>query len=523
MTTDRHTSKPLEFAPLKSGSLKTNMIAGYAAQVYTALAGIVMLPFYLRFMGDEAYGLVAIFVMLQGWLLLLDMGLSPTMAREMAQFRAGAIPRHEVRRLLHSLEAIFASVATIVAVAMIVGARWLATHWLRLEHLPVAMVETSLMLMAPALALRLCSGLYRGAVSGLERIVWLSGFNVAIATARYALVIPWFVFFGTSPIGFFAFQLAVAVVEVVTLRLHCHRMLRSIPGAPVDASAPARPLKAVLAFSVTIGIGAALWSVISQVDKLILSRLLSLADYGYFSLAIVAASGVGLATGPITFALSPRFAHLHAAGRGVELIALYRHATQLVVVVASATGTMLACFAGAVLWAWTGRADLAQRAATTLALYAAGNAVSAVMAMAFFLQFAVGDLRLHVRGMILMLLALLPALVWATLHYGMAGAGAVWLGANLLYLVAWTGVIHHRFAPGLHLRWLIGDVARIAVPTWVFGIAVRALPLPEARLPLVVALGGVGLATLLVAVASAPFPRTLVGQFARRIGDRRQA
>jgi O-antigen/teichoic acid export membrane protein len=497
-------------------SLKINMIAGYAAQIYTAVAGIVILPFYLHYMGDEAYGLVAIFVMLQGWLLLLDMGLSPTMAREMAQLRAGAVGVNDVRRLLHRLEAMFAGVAAIVAVTMIVGARWLATHWLRLDHLPIAIVETSLMLMAPALALRLCSGLYRGAVSGLERIVWLSGFNAAIATARYALVIPWFLFFGTSPIGFFAFQLAVAVVEVVTLRLHCHALLHSIPGAS-RPSLPPRPFKTVLAFSFSIGLGASLWSVISQVDKLVLSRLLSLADYGYFSLAVVAASGVGLAAGPITFALSPRFAHLHAAGQGTALIDLYRRATQLVAIVAASTATMLVCFAGAVLWAWTGRADLAQRTATTLALYAAGNAASAVATMVFFLQFAVGDLRLHVRGMIVMLVLLLPALVWATLQYGMVGAGAVWLGANLLYLVAWAGVVHRRFAPGLHLRWLFGDVARIAAPTLLFGIAARTLiPLPETRLSLVLWLAGVGAATLSVAVASAPFTRTLVVDWLRR-------
>lgn len=496
-------------------SLKANMIAGYAAQVYTALAGIVMLPFYLRFMGDEAYGLVAIFVMLQGWLLLLDMGLSPTMAREMAQFRAGAISRQDVRRLLHVLEAVFASVATVVAVAMILGARWLATHWLRLDHLPVAIVETSLMLMAPALALRLCSGLYRGAVSGLERIVWLSGFNAAIATVRYALVIPWFLVFGTSPIGFFAFQLAVAVIEVVTLRLYCHRMLHGIPGT-VTSTLPPRPFRAILAFSVSIGLGASLWSVVSQVDKLILSRLLSLADYGYFSLAVVAASGVGLAAGPITFALSPRFAHLHAAGQGAALVDLYRRATQLVAIVAGSTGTMLVCFAGPVLWAWTGRTDLAQRAATTLALYAAGNAASAVATMGFFLQFAVGDLRLHVRGMIVMLGLLLPALAWATVQYGMVGAGAAWLGSNLLYLVVWTGVIHRRFVPGLHLRWLFGDVAQIAAPTLLLGIAVRTfIHLPESRLPLVVWLAGVGAATLGVAIASASFTRTLVVDWLR--------
>ena len=33
-----------------------------------------------RFLGVEAYGLVGFFVMLQGWFLLLDMGLSPTMS-----------------------------------------------------------------------------------------------------------------------------------------------------------------------------------------------------------------------------------------------------------------------------------------------------------------------------------------------------------------------------------------------------------------------------------------------------------
>ncbi|MGU3392452.1 lipopolysaccharide biosynthesis protein [Sphingomonas sp. M1A8_2b] len=491
-------------------SLKSNMIASYGAQIYVALAGIVMLPLYLRFMGNEAYGLVAIFVMLQAWLLLLDMGLSPTLAREMAQFRAGVLGAQEVRRLLHLLEAVFAIVATLTALAMIVGAPWLAKHWLRIEHLSLGTVETSLMIMAPALSLRLCSGLYRGAVSGLERIIWLSGFNAVIATARYALVIPWLLLLGSNPVGFFAFQLVVAIVEVVALRLKCHALMRGTVSAHAAVSAPRR-LRTVLFFSFSVGIGASLWSIISQVDKLILSRLLTLADYGYFSLAVVAASGVALAAGPITFALSPRLAHLHAAGRVPELLDLYRRSTQLIAVIAASTATILACFASAVLWAWTGRADLAQRASSTLALYAAGNAASALSAMVFFLQFAMGDLRLHVRGLILMLVILLPALLWGTLHYGIAGAGGAWLGVNMLYLLVWTAIVHRRFAPGLHLAWLFGDVMRIAVPTAMFGIAARMLlPLPQGRLPLIACLAVLGAGALTIAVVSSPALRRLI-------------
>lgn len=485
------------------------MIASYAAQIYVALASIVTLPVYLHFMGSEAYGLVAVFVMLQGWLQLLDMGLSPTLARETARLRAGAVAGADVRRLLHRLEAVFAAIAIALALGVNLSASWLATHWLHLEQLPVATVATCLALMAPALALRLCSGLYRGAVSGLERIVWLSGFNIGIATMRYALVIPWLLFVSPGPIGFFAFQLAVAVVEIVVLRVQCTRLLRdgSHPHAP---NAPPRSLRTILWFSLSIGFVGSLWSLITQVDKLLLSKLLPLADFGYFSLAVVAASGVGLAAGPITQALSPRLVHLHAAGQQRELFALYRRATELIAVIVAATATILICFPEAVLWVWTGRDDLARRTAPTLALYAAGNGVNAVTSMTFFLQYALGDLRLQVRGLILMLLILLPSLLWATMRYGMAGAGGAWFGVNLAYLLIWTAVIHHRLAPGLHRAWLFGDVARILVPTLLFGLAMRSVwTLPATRMPLALALVAMGIATLAVALAAAPSARAL--------------
>lgn len=53
-------------------SLKSNIAANYASQLYTTLIGIVLVPLYLQYMGTEAYGLVGFFVMLQAWFNLLD-------------------------------------------------------------------------------------------------------------------------------------------------------------------------------------------------------------------------------------------------------------------------------------------------------------------------------------------------------------------------------------------------------------------------------------------------------------------
>jgi len=279
-----------------------------------------------------------------------------------------------------------------------------------------------------------------------------------------------------------------------------------------SAAAPqSRQLKTVIIFSLSVALGSTLWSTISQMDNLILSRLLSLADYGYFSLVVVAAGGVGLAAGPIAIPLAPRLVHLHAMGRDDELLALYRRSTQLIVVIATSAAAMLICFPTAVLWAWTGRIDVAQRSAPTLALYAAGNAISAVMTITFYLQFAMGNLRLHVQGLLLMLVILMPTLIWATIAHGMVGAGAAWFGANLLYLGVWVPVIHRRFAPGLHVRWICNDILRIAIPTLLCGVAGREwLHLPAARVPLIAWLGALGVVAMVVSIASAPAVQQMV-------------
>ena len=84
-------------------SFKRNVIASYVSQIYTAVIGIVMLPFYIKFMGSEAYGMIGFFTMLQAWFALLDLGLTPTIGRETARFNAGALDVTAFRRLYRSL------------------------------------------------------------------------------------------------------------------------------------------------------------------------------------------------------------------------------------------------------------------------------------------------------------------------------------------------------------------------------------------------------------------------------------
>lgn len=455
-------------------SVRHNILANYASQIYVTLIGIFMVPNYVHYMGAEAYGLVGFFAMLLAWFQLLDMGLTPTLTRETARFNGGATNALSLRRLLRALEGIFICIALLGSAAMMAGSSAIASSWLNVQFLPIAEVKHAIMLMAIVVALRWICGLYRGVISGFEQLVWLSAFNIAIATARFVLVVPVFLYIGTSPTDFFTYQVLVALIELMVLVTQTYRLMPKIENG---SRTPWQwePLRGVLRFSLSIAFTSSVWVLVTQTDKLVLSKLLPLADYAYFTLAVLVAGGVMIVSGPISGAILPRLSKLSAEGDEAGLIRLYRSASQLVSVIAISVALILACFSEQVLWAWTGDAAITGAAAQALQLYALGNGILALGAFPYYLQFAKGDLKLHLIGSLLFLVILIPTLIAATWKYGVTGAGYAWLGANAAYFIFWVPKVHNRFVTGLHTQWVIRDVGLIALASAATAVGLKLL------------------------------------------------
>lgn len=485
-------------------SLKRNILASYVTQIYVTLVGILILPMYLKYMGAEAYGLVGFFAMLQAWFNLLDMGLTPTVARETARFNGGATDALSYRRLLRALQIIFFGVAVLGGGAMFLFSELIAQDWLNAQTLPLAQVQLAIQLMAGGMALRWMSGLYRGCIIGAEQFVWLGGFNSLVATLRFIGVLPVLIWVGHTPAVFFTYQLIVALIELGGLSVKAFALFPPVQATQSLGWAPASlmvPIKPVLKFSLTIAFTSSVWVLVTQTDKLILSKLLPLADYGYFTLAVLAASGVMMISGPISAALLPRMARLHAEGDEAGLITLYRNATQMVAVIAIPACLVLTFFAEQVLWVWTGDAHAAAQAAPVLRLYALGNGFLVMAAFPYYLQYAKGDLKLHLIGNIIYILIYIPILIYLTMKNGATGAGYAWLGVNILSFFAWVPIVHRCFAPKLQLEWLINDIGKIAIAAIVTSIILyRFISLPQNKTYLVAIIAMISV--ILIGVAS---------------------
>src|SRR5947199_8096308 len=112
--------------------LGRNLLAGLANSVWTALVSLAVIPLYLKFLGIEAYGLIGFFATTQALLQLLDMGLAPTINREVARHGALGKPQ-DAAPLLHTLSRVYWGVAVVIAIVGCALAPWVATHWLHAE------------------------------------------------------------------------------------------------------------------------------------------------------------------------------------------------------------------------------------------------------------------------------------------------------------------------------------------------------------------------------------------------------
>ncbi len=438
-------------------SLKRNILASYVSQFYVMLVGILIMPLYLKYMGSEAYGLVGFFSMLQVWFNLLDLGLTPTISRETARFQGGSTDMLSFRRLVRALEGIFFVIAILGGSLLFVTSGYIAFSWLKIEHLALYEAKVSIQYMSVIIAFRWMGGLYKGIVSGAEQLVWLGGYNVLIATLRFVGVLVVLIYVSATPRAFFIYQLIVALLEFILLIFKVYEILPKIPkGIRIPWSWV--PLKPVLKFSLSIAFTSSVWVLVTQTDKLVLSKILPLAEYGYFTLAVLVANGVTMIGAPIVSAIIPRMAKMEAENNLKGLIAVYRQSTQLTVVIAGAASVTVAFFAEPLLLAWTGDKILAHQAMLVLILYSLGNGLLVVNAFPGYLQYAKGDLKLHLIGNVLFVVFLIPSIIWAASQYGGVGAGYVWLVMNIIYFLIWVPLVHNRFVKGLNIRWFFQDV-----------------------------------------------------------------
>jgi O-antigen/teichoic acid export membrane protein len=485
---------------LSEGSVRRNTIANVAGRGWSAILGFLFTPLYVQLLGVESYGLIGFFATLQAVFMLVDMGLSTTLSRELARLSTQPDTEGEQARLVRTLEIIYWSATAVLAFLIVALAPAIATRWIDARALSPNTVQQAVVVMGCVAALQFPFTLYQGGLVGLQRQVLLNTIIIAIGTLRFAGVVP-VLWMSPTVTSFFRWQLLVSLLQTV---LGAWVLWRSLPGTSKSPRFDALLLRRVWRFAAGMtGISLTV-VVLVQMDKILLSNRLTLEGYGYYSLAAFVASGLYVVISPLFAAIFPRFAQLVSVGDEEGLRRLYHVSSQVIAAALLPAALLIAFFARPILLLWSHSEDVASQASALLSVLIIGTALNGLMNVPYAMQLAHGWVRLTLYANLIAIAILVPALLFLTARYGAIGAASVWLALNAGYVIVSQQIMHRRLLRGSLARWYLIDVGRpLLAALVVVGAARLALPdeiLNGARG--IVLLGVVGCTALAAAIVA---------------------
>jgi len=489
--------------------IRQNIIANFAGNIWQALMGLAFIPLYIKFMGVESYGLIGIFATLQAMFVILDMGITATLSREMARLSVLPGREQEMRNLVRSLEIIYWCVAIFIGMAVMAISPFIAHNWVKASQLSPQTIEQALLIMGFAVALQWPASFYSGGLIGLQRQVLLNLINIGVSTMRGvgAVLILWLI----SPTiqAFFSWQIIISIINTCLLAFFFwHRL----PRTEKRASFQKQLLAGVWRFAVGIS-GITLLSVIlMQMDKIILSKMLSLEMFGYYTLASTVAISLYRLINPVNAAIFPRITQFVSLVDQDGLKQLYHKSCQFMSVLILPVTVVVAMFSYEILLIWTQNPVTAEKSHLLVSILICGTALNGLMNIPYGLQLAHGWTRLTLYVNLISVILLMPLIIFMTNHYGAIGAASVWVILNGGYVLIAIHFIHRRLLPSEKWRWYWQDVSLPLVAAFLTAGAGRILfcYVPFTQPMMLLSIFIVSCFTLAITALAAPFMRSWV-------------
>lgn len=442
-----------------------NLIAGLASSIWIALIGLAVVPFYLKYLGIEAYGLIGFFVTTQAVMSLLDLGMAPTISREVARCSATGI-LEEAGKLLHTLAVVYWAMAAAIALLILVLSPFIAGYWLQSKQLSPQTINHSVVLMGLVIASRWPLGLYQGALIGAQRITVSSVINMVMATFGGLGAVVVLVFVSPTIEAFFIWQICIGFVSALIMRAAAWRIVGRASRNRFDVDR----LKSVWRFTAGLSGIAVSAAIFTQQDKLILSKTLGLEGFGQYMLATVVVSSLYMIITPIYNVIYPKLSALVASGDTVSIKDTYRFGTRVFTPILFSTAMVLVISSEVILLIWTDDLSIAKNVAPVISLLAIGSALHGVMFFPYALQLSYGNVRLPLMTNAILMIVAIPINIFMSIYYGALGGAMAWLILHVLYFFLGTWITHRKYLKGDGAKWMLQDVLTPLGVVTVFGL-----------------------------------------------------
>lgn len=435
---------------------KLNIVANFAGRAWIAIISILFVPVYLQYLSVEVYGIIGFFSGLQSILTLLDGGISPTLSREIARLSAFSEKAQEMRDLSRTLEILCWIIALLISGIAILISSPLSKHWLRAEQISTETIFQALVLMSISFIFQWTTNFYTGGLIGLQRQTAYNLVNSIGVTFRSVGAFLILAFVSPTIQAFLMWQALASLLTVILMR---SVFWRCLPLTARRAKFQFDLLNGVWRYTAGMAGLNVVNLILSQSDKIILSRLLSLEYFGYYALAsTLSTAALGTVIGSIGSVFFSQYSQFVAAKDFDGLRKLYHRSCQIMSVFLLPVMIMFAVFPFEILHLWTRNEQIAANSYILLSLLAIGTGFNGLMTLPYFMQLAFGTTKIAFYLNLAAVILLIPFMIFTASRYGAIGGALTWVILNFLYIVVGLQIMNRLLLQGELKRWYIEDV-----------------------------------------------------------------
>ncbi len=411
--------------------IKKVFFANFVSQIISALIGIIILPFYSRWFSSIDYGIFMIFYMSFSWVLIFDFGFTNYLNKYSTLYKNGKINQAKYNQVLTTYELFFAILITFIIVTLLVG----KFYNFQLLSFPILFKEIFFIkvLILVSVLLKLLTILYKASLDGFYLGNIASTLSVSFLAARYLLPLFFQFFINFSLCYFFLYQALISLIEVLffysTVRLKSgvkSKFMRSM----FDKS---HIFNRFTAFSFA---NAILYLLITQADKLLLVKNLSISEYGEYASIIAVSNGIFYLSGPFMSSISPRLIGSISAGKkslsNKVLVGSFELTSSIIISVSFWVGL------NGILILKIIKPSIAATDALgyTFLFYAVGNGIYSLIGYLNMPQIAYGNMKFNFILSASIAIITILGIYFITPLFGIVGLAIFWFLKNLFLTIA---------------------------------------------------------------------------------------
>lgn len=401
------------------------LIANIIGRAWMLFSNILFLPVYLRILGVENFGVIALFMAVASLVVFLDMGLSPTLSRELNDQGRSKSEKHDV---LFSYEIIYAGLTGTVILFAALVPQEVFRALVSVADFNRPEIRDSLRWIVISAAAQLWLNFYIAALFGVERQITGNAITISASVVRSALVIlPLWLF--RTPLAFLIWHLSFTIFYIFIARFFLYRVM-----APDDVRVPTFNLRLVLrnwSFTASIFLISIAAAFNTQIDKLFIGRLIGVEALAPYSLTVTLAQLLVLGISPLSLLILPRMIRFISGGNSSTATEIFQVAHRVVsVLICSCAGVMIS-FGPFLVEIWTGRRVMAEQVSPYLPMLVLGYCLLALQVMPHNLAIAHKNMRgsLFIAASIFITI---PA-YWILIRlFGPKGAALTWLSLQAI-------------------------------------------------------------------------------------------